>query len=130
MSFFGEEDPFESIVREFFGETPRRNYSSKRVIRSEDDERKTDFLKTSNNIYFIFNLPGFEEKDIEVSVTNEKVGVNAKKRDLNQVQGYLSSKLSKGVRIYKNLPEDVDIKNFKKTFSNGILELTFRRKKK
>jgi len=57
MSFFDEEDPFENIVREFFGDS--RLQPSEKMIQTEREERIIDFVETENKIFVIFELPGY-----------------------------------------------------------------------
>ena len=70
-------DPFESIVREFFGQTPKRRYE-KKFIESEDEERVIDLIESDGKAFFIFELPGYDEDDVFVNVSGKTIEITAK----------------------------------------------------
>lgn len=124
-------DPFEDIVREFFG--GRRKISKNNFfIDNESDERETDYLEDDDYIYLIFELPGFNEKDISVAVKGNELNISAGKKeaecDDGKVQNYLVEKLCREIIIKKTLPKFVDTKNFKHSMRNGVLEIMFSKK--
>lgn len=127
MPFFGD-DPFDEIFKEFFGENPRSKRSRNNVIKSEQDERVIDYIEDEDNVYFVFELPGYEEEDVDVSVKSNTLTVNAVKKNSDVVQDYLNKKLKNGINITKNLPDYVKPKKFTQTMKNGILELKFVKK--
>ena len=130
MTFFDDNDPFENIVREFFGGRTSRiggdNYEE--IIESEKEERVIDFIQDENYIYLIFELPGYNEKDISISIKGKELEIIAKKRKMGEVQNYLIQKLNDGLFIKKNLPNFIKTKNFKHTVKNGVLEIVFVKK--
>ena len=126
MDFF-DDDPFESIVREFFGRGETET-SGNRFIRGEDEERTIDFIKTRDKIFLIFEIPGYSKEDIEVNVKKGEIEIRAKRKDLGKIQGYLSQKLGKGVYFRRTLPKYANEKKLNFTFRNGILEVAFERK--
>lgn len=128
MSPFGD-DFFDEIEKAFFNNSysrPRTS-SSGNVVQSEREERVIDYIEEDNEVYFIFELPGFREKDIHVSLKGNNLNVNVLKKDFSEVKSYLKEKLSQEISFSKNIPVKVD-KNFNKNFKNGILEVKFRRK--
>ncbi len=130
MTFFEDNDQFENIVREFFGGRTSRirrdNYEE--IIESEKEERVIDFIQDENYIYLIFELPGYDEKDISISIKGRELEIIAKKRKMGEVQNYLIQKLNEGLFIKKSLPNFIKTKNFKHTIKNGILEIVFIKK--
>ena len=130
MGFFEDNDQFESIVRELFGDRVSRigrdNYEE--IIESEKEERVIDFIQDENYIYLIFELPGYDEKDISISIKGRELEIIAKKRKMGDVQNYLIQKLNNGLFIKKNLPNFIKTKNFKHTIKNGVLEIIFVKK--
>ena len=130
MGFFGDNDQFEDIVREFLGDRTSRikrsNYEE--IIESEGEERVIDFIEDEGYVYLIFELPGYSEKDILVSVKDRELKIIAKKRSVDEVQNYLTQKLNDGFFIEKNLPNFIKTKNFKHTVKNGVLEIVFIKK--
>ena len=128
MGFF-DDDFFDEIFRDFMGESPLRRERRERFIRGEQEERKIDYVEDNGRVYLIFELPGYDEKDVFIVVKNGAVEISAKKHDTGDVQGYLKEKLSKGVSIQKKLPNIINPKNFKHTVKNGVLELNFAKRK-
>ena len=130
MGFFEEDDQFENIVREFLGGGTSRigkdNYEE--IIESEREERVVDFMEDENYVYLIFELQGYGEKDISISIKGRKLEIIAKKRNIEGIPNYLTEKFNKGFFIEKNLPNFIKTKNFKHTVKNGVLEIVFIKK--
>lgn len=125
MSFFDDnDDPFDSIVREFFRGSPIRR-RREQFIRGESEDRTIDFLEDENHVYLVFELPGFNEKDVSVIVKGKDLEITAQKSNGESMQDYLHQKLRQGLHIKKQLPKFVSSKNFKHNMRNGILEITF-----
>ena len=124
---FDNKDPFEEIVRELFNGTQRQIDRSQDFIQSEEDERNIDFIEDNDYLYLIFELFGYNEKDVTVSVKGQELEIIAKKDNsqIEKVQDYLTKKLLNGIIIKKMLPKFVNPKNFKQTMKNGILEVIF-----
>lgn len=121
-------DPFENIVREFFGQSPIRNKKREQFIRGEEEERTIDFVEDEKNIYLIFEIPGYGEKDVFVVVKGKDLEITAKKSKIENIQDYLYEKLKQGIQIQKKLPSFVNTKNFTHTIKNGVLEIVFNKK--
>ena len=130
MGFFGDNDQFEDIIREFLGDSNSRirRDDYEEIIEGEVEEGIIDFIENEDYIYLIFELPGYDEKDILISIKGRKLEIIAKKRNSVEVQNYLTQKLNTGFFIKKNLPSFIKTKNFKHTVKNGILELVFIKK--
>ncbi|MFZ5954910.1 MAG: Hsp20/alpha crystallin family protein [Nanoarchaeota archaeon] len=126
--FFGEKDPFEDLIREFFG--PRRGGREREtIIKGEEEDRIIDFIETGKHIFIVFELPGYDEKDISIDTKGKELMIKASKSEDGGVQEYLMSKLKHGILIKKILPPFVDAKKFSHTMKNGVLELKFEKKK-
>lgn len=133
MAFFGDNDPFDEIVREFLGrdvsqgggarQQPRESF-----IRGEKEERNIDYVEDENHVYLIFEIPGFSEEDVSVNLSGREIEINTTKPDDAKMQDYLAGKLRKGMQIRKTLPNHIKTKNFQQTIKNGVLELTFKKK--
>jgi len=120
-------DPFENIVREFFGERPKRKYE-KQFIQNEEEERVIDLIDADGKAYLIFELPGYSEDDVFVNITGKTIEIIAKKKTAEGAKEYLSQKLINGIRYKRALPENINPKKFKYTQKNGILEVVFDKK--
>ncbi|MCH8945931.1 MAG: Hsp20/alpha crystallin family protein [Nanoarchaeota archaeon] len=130
MGFFEDDDQFENIIREFLGGRTSRirkgNYEE--IIESEREERVVDFIEDESYVYLIFELPGYSEKDISISIKGRELEIIAKKRDIEGIPNYLMEKFNNGFFIKKNLPNFIKTKNFKHTVKNGVLEIVFIKK--
>ncbi len=128
--FFGN-DPFENIVREFFSPGIRRRKSNT-FIMGEEEDRNIDFIEDNDYVYLIFELQGYNEKDVSIKINGNELEIKASKKEnvceLENIQNYLTQKLCRGILIKKILPRFVSPKNFKQTFKNGILEVKFAKK--
>lgn len=132
MSFFDDEDdPFEDIVKEFFSspETKRQRRVSddSEVISGEEEERNIDFIETPKSFFVIFELPGYEKEDVKIEFKGNKMVVDVRKKPTEKVQPYLSKKLLHGINIVKSLPNFIKTKNYNYSFSNGVLEVSFKK---
>ena len=123
MSF--NNDPFEDIVNQFFGNQVRARRRTKRVVGEE--EQNTQFVEDDNSMYLIIELPGYSEKDINLLVDDDTISVSAKARQI-VAQDYIAQRQKEGITIEQIVPENIKTKNFKKTFRNGILEVTFEKR--
>lgn len=132
MSPFGD-DFFDEIEKAFFGSAgsgiPGRARTSSYgdVVRGEKEERVIDYIEEDNEVYFVFELPGYDEEDIEISLKGDQLKVEALKKDFSNVKPYLKNKLSQDISYTKTIPVKVK-KDFEKSFKNGILEVRFKRK--
>ena len=129
MSFFDEQDdPFESIVREFFGEKTIRRHTPEDFIQGEEDERTIDFVEMGKHVFLVFEILGYEKRDIEIKVDKKQIEIIVRKKTFEDVQQYLARRLGKGVYFKKNLPNFINFKKFNYTFKNGILEVVFEKR--
>ncbi len=133
MSFFDDDDSFESIVREFFGKSSFENGKRRStIIEGEEEDRNIDFVEDDEHIYLVFELSGYGEKDVSVVVKGNQLEIKARKReetcDVERVQPYLNQKLCQGIFIKKTLPKFINSKKFKHTIKNGVLEVVFSKK--
>jgi HSP20 family protein len=125
---FSNDDPFDSIIKEFFGGAATRRQNRDDFIEGEEEDRTIDFFEDEKKIYLIFELPGFTEKDIQVLIKNQTLEVRAQKKDNTKTQQYLIQKLHEGNFIKKTIPKFANSKKFSHTMKNGILEIIFDKK--
>ena len=124
MGPFEDNDPFDRLVREFFGGRAR---SRDDVIQGEEDERSIDFIETKNYLILVFEMPGYTEKDVDVNVNGSNLKVSASRKSKETDDDYIASKLLHGIEFSKKLPSYVNPKKYNKTFKNGVLEIKFER---
>lgn len=127
MSFFDEDDPFDSIVREFFG-TPTRGRRRETIIRGEEEDRNIDFIESDDKVYLVFELLGYDEDDMDVIVNGKELEIKAKKKNNGNMQDYLMQKLRQGIFFKRSLPGFINLKKFSYTMKNGVLEVIFEKK--
>ncbi len=130
MNFFND-DPFEDIFKEFLGQRQgQASNGSKPIIEGEEEERVIDFIETLDNIYLVFELPGYSEKDVNVKIRGKELDIESVKTECERenVQDYLTQKLCRGVFINKVLPNFLNLNKPKHTMRNGVLEITFNKK--
>ena len=128
MNFNNNNDPFEEIVREFFGSRNRPDHRSDSIIQGESEERVIDFIEDSDYAYLVFELPGYLEKDIRITMKGRDLEITAKKTNTANTQSYFLDKFTQGISIRKTLPRFINPKNPKHFLRNGILEIMFIKK--
>jgi len=102
------------IIREFGN--IQRGQEGKPVV-AEAREPLVDVVKAGNEIIITAEMPGVEKKDIRADVIDKtKVEISAR---------------SKGATFHKiiDTEEKLEKKPIKMSFNNGILELTYKKKK-
>lgn len=113
MSFFDDNDPFEDIVNQFFGNRNarvRRNYKSK-----EETDESTYEIEEENYIYLIIELPGLQKEDIKIYVNEEILEIRiSKNKSIEEIQ--------------RKIPSNASTRKFNYTYTNGILEVKFNKK--
>ena len=126
MSFF-DDDPFDEIVREFFGESPVKKLQKNNFISGEEEDRNIDFVESDKHIFVIFELPGYSKEDIEVTLKVNNLKVVARKKSPDYIKSYLAKRFNDGITISKVLPKAIKTKKYDYAIKNGILELVFRK---
>jgi len=129
---------FDDIFSQFFRQSGNRIRRARRSFNdnnedeeweeNEEDDRKTDYIDYDDKIFLIFELPGYDEKDLEMELKDKTLTIEVKKRGECKMQDYLSKKLCKGEGFKKTLQPFIDIKSMKHSFKNGILEVMFKKK--
>lgn len=128
MGFF-DDDPFEEIIKEFFGSPYKVQRRRDQFIQGENEDRNIDLIEGKNEVYLIFDLPGYSKEDIIVSVKGKMLEIVAKNSGKEKMQKYLNKKLKEGTSISKKLPDFVNPNKFSYTMKNGILEIVFQKSK-
>lgn len=129
MSFFDDfnEGSFEEVIKEFF-EPSSRVKGNRTIIQGEEEDRNIDFIETKNKIYVVFELPGYNEKDVILNIIKSDIEIKIQKKGNEHIQDYLKAKLEEGIFFRRLLPKIVNTKKYKYLMKNGILEVVFEKK--
>lgn len=86
-----------------------------------------DMVETEKAVEISIELPGLEEKDIDVSVTHDALTIKGEKKVERQEEktGYYVAERSYG-SVYRSipLPAGVDVDNIQATVKNGVLTVS------
>ncbi|MGQ9479178.1 MAG: archaeal heat shock protein Hsp20 [Thermoproteota archaeon] len=104
------------VIREF-GNVKRKVSPVKPLEVKESTEPLVDVITEDNQIKVIAEVPGVDNKDIKLNIVGKTLYIKAESE---------RRKYSKDVE----LPEEVDPKNAKASYRNGILEVTLSRLRK
>jgi len=87
----------------------------------------SNIREKDKNFILDFEAPGFDKKDIDISIEDGYLKVSGKKELKNEVKKedyhLLESSFGTFERSFK-LPENVDIENIDASFKNGMVELS------
>ena len=84
---------------------------------SAEREPLADVNTTDNEVKVILEMPGIKKEDIKINAYESKVEVKTEDRSQRKYQKTL------------DLPKEADIETAKSVYNNGILEVTFDKKK-
>lgn len=122
-----DDDNFEDILNQFMGNSARVRKKSRSKIR-EDEEQNTQFIEEDKYIYCIIELPGYQEEEVNLSIKEDILIISARAINNSNTQDYFSQKHKEGITLQQRIPSDIKTKNLKKTFRNGVLEVTFEKR--
>jgi HSP20 family protein len=122
-------DPFFTLERlrnelfdDFFGETALNplDVSSDFVPRLNMNEDK-------KNVYLSVELPGMDQEDIEVSVTEDTLSIKGEKKQENEEKGKNCCRSERSYGSFErviSLPDAVDSEKAEAGFGKGVLTIT------
>lgn len=91
-----------------------------------------DVIDRDKEILVKAELPGFDKKDLDISITDRQLVIKAKTCEESKEEkgDYLRQEISQN-EIYRSvlLPADVDDSKVKTSFKNGVLELNIPKQK-
>lgn len=129
MDFFDNfnNDSFEEIIKEFL-EPSSRIKGNETIIQGEEEDRNIDFIEIKDKIYVIFELPGYNKKDVVLNIIKNDIEIKIQKKGNESIQNYLIGKLHEGIFFRRLLPKFVNTKKYNYSMKNGILEVVFEKK--
>ena len=90
-------------------------------------EPKIELIETDKDIKISVELPGMDEKDIELNITNDGyLTIRGEKKSSNEEKGkhhYFSERSYGMVQRTIALPTDIDTNKINATFTKGILNI-------
>jgi len=103
-------------IREFGNVKPESRFGRPQIDIKEQREPLVDIMETDGEVKVVAELPGVEKKDIKLHATETTMTISV---DTPQRKYYKEIEL----------PAKVDNKNPKASYKNGVLEVTFKKKK-
>ncbi len=123
-----ERDPFLALRREVdalfdgffseFGEPARA---------LKDFDPRVDIKETDKEIHITAELPGVEEKDIDVSVSGDTVTIKGEKHEEKEEKGEDRHRIERSYGAFRrsfSLPCEIDADKAGASFKKGVLSLT------
>jgi HSP20 family protein len=126
----GDGDPFgqlqrrmNSVFEDFFGRSPSDLWGDA----AGEFLPRVDVSETGKEVRITAELPGLDEKDVEVTVTNNMLTIKGEKEE--EEGDYYHSERSYGYfdRTIA-LPQGIDADNAKAKFKKGVLKVTIPKK--
>jgi HSP20 family protein len=105
---FGNVKAGKNIVGQHLGAKPQI---------SAEREPLSDITTTDNEVKVILEMPGIKKEDIKINAYDEKVEIKT------------SDNAQRKYHKILDLPKQVDLETARSTYNNGILEVTFDKKK-
>jgi|SRR3954447_14542405 HSP20 family protein len=84
---------------------------------SAEREPLSDITTTDNEVKVILEIPGIKKEDIKINAYDEKVEIKTAENAQRKYQKII------------DLPKQTDLETARSTYNNGILEVTFDKKK-
>lgn len=81
---------------------------------------RTNVTKTNNGYAIEVSAPGYNKKEVEISLENDTLTISFEKKENKENLDHQEFSYNCSSRSYK-LPEHCDVENIKTTMENGIL---------
>lgn len=89
-----------------------------------------DFRENSEGYVLEADLPGFDEKDVEIQLNGTTLTIESKKESDNETKKETYLLHERRILSFSRsfaLPENADTENIKANFKNGVLELSIKK---
>lgn len=120
-------DPFEmqrQMMREFFGDFPSAFGSSRDQEGSDAFVPRMDISESDKEIMIHVDLPGMDDKDIDLTVENHQLTISGEKKFENEEKGRTYHRVERRFGSFLRriqLPDDTETDQIKATFQKGVL---------
>jgi HSP20 family protein len=119
--------PLPPVPRKSPRKSSRSSSRTKTIERSLSKPFAVDVTESDKAYEITAELPGMDEKDIEVNVANAGITIKGEKKEETeekQKDYYVSERRYGAFERYFGLPESVDVDKIAATFKNGVLRVT------
>ena len=80
-------DPFDQLVKQFFGHAPGKSKPRmQRKVDSQEDLSSGEVIENDDIVYLIFEIPGFSDQEIKISVKDNILEIKAEKKSKEDIQ--------------------------------------------
>ena len=113
---------FDGFFNEFAGLTARPH-----GVFGETFTPRLDVSETEQEFKVVAELPGLDEKDIDVSFNQKVLTISGEKKSEQEEQGQNYHRIERSYGSFKRsvaLPSEVDLDQIDASFSNGLLSIT------
>ena len=114
---------FNTSISRFFSSTPdRQNWNQLSLFMPRVDTSETEeFIQVTTE------LPGMEEKDIDVSLSNGVLTLSGEKKTHNEEKTLRHYRTERSYGTFQrsiSMPEEVEVDKVEASFKNGVLTVT------
>ncbi len=129
-------DPFKDLLRlqdefnKFFEDQLAKRVGSEELA-SSSWIPPVDIYEDENNIVIKADLPGMDQKDIEVKVENNTLIIKGEKKFEDEEKKDNYHRIERFYGTFQRaftLPDTVDVEKIKAAYKNGVLEITIPKK--
>lgn len=120
-----DRDPFAALQKEM--NELLENFLGPRADRALAFSPKLDVAETETEVKVTAELPGMEEKDIDISVDGEMLTIKGEKKQEKEEKKEESYRLERTYGSFRRdilLPSRVEVDKVKATFAKGVLKVT------
>lgn len=116
-------DPFQTLLSRFFGESLPDLYGATEA----NQPPRTNIAETEAAYELAFELPGLDEKDIQVNLQDHVLTVTAERRDERDTQGKRWHRVEHRYGQFSRtiaLPHDAAANGIEAVYRHGVLQVT------
>lgn len=124
MSILKKWDPFREIINKFFEDEFPFSYSPRLAV---------DIYETDKDVVVEMQVPGYKKEDLKISITDDYLRIEGKASEEKEEKNknYWRKEIRRGAFAQViPLPVEVDTKNGKASFQDGILKIVLPKVKK
>lgn len=115
-----------NLFEDFFGDWDISLRNGSEFLRSEGFSPQIDLTEDDKNIYVEADLPGLNEKDIDVELKDNILTISGEKKEENEVKEKKYHKMERSYGYFKrsvSLDSEIDEEKIKANFKNGVLKI-------